>query len=280
MPVDNSNDEFKTSFDQITYQIPRSSNNVPDFVNENCPNTPKEMIKIKSSILDSLFNNCNDISMASNLLQCMSNNNNSNSTSVNLPDLTGIEKQMLKHEIITENVPKSHEAKKLNLEVVANVGVTVNENIKNISNHHQCEMHLENLNVGHNTYEMMLTMEYNANCPHLSFDDSSDSFNSESLSDAEEKYRNEEFITQQSSSKLVNKSVEIIGNDEQEARKKEKKKNLLDVNECSWKDLYNKENDYIHSLSMKEVSYYFYIFILFCCYLIKDVMHVLIIIVV
>jgi len=205
--------------------------------------------------------------MASNLPQYISDNDNSNSTSVNLPDFTEIEKQKLEREIIAENVPESHEDKKLNLEVVANVGITINENIKNISNDHQCEMLLGNSNVGHNTYETILTTEYNANCPHLSFDDSDDSFNSEPLSsDVEEKYRNQELIPQQSSSKLVNKSVEIIENDEQEARKKEKKKKVLDVDECSWKDLYDKEDDYIHSLCMKEVSYYLYIFILFCCY--------------
>lgn len=282
IPIDNSNDEHKTSFDEVSYQIPRSSSNLQDFVNTNSPNTfvTNEVIKIKSLNLDPTFNNCDDISSASNLLQCMSDNDNSNSTSVNLPDLTGIEKEKLKHEIIAENVPESHETKKLNLEVLANVGITDNENIKNISNNHQSEMHLGNSNVVHNTYEMKFTTEHIANCLQFSFDDNNDSFNSEPLSDVKEIYCNKELISQPSNSKLVNKSVEIIGNDEQEAQKKEKKKMVLDVDECSWEDLYDKEDDYIHPLLMNEVSYYLYIFILFCCYLIEDVMHMLIIILV
>lgn len=257
MSTDNINNEFNMSFNEVSYQIPESSNNLPDFLNtNNCkPNSSISNEKIKSHILEPLItgttlNNCDNISLISNLPQCLSNNDNRNYASINLPDLTKIEQQ----ETIAENVLESQEIKNSDLDVVGNIGRTVNKNIKNVSDSQQCEMHLGNSNVNDNTLEMKLTTEHMTSCPYYRADDN---FNSETSVNIENNC-NEELIPQKPS-KLINKSTEIIGHDEQKVQKINKEKQVLDVDECCWEDLYDKEDDYIHPLLMKEVSY-FYLF--------------------
>jgi len=252
MLPDNINNEYKTPLDEISCQIPGLSGNFPDFLNTNERNPDSSSsnktvdTKISTSEPQSMgttLDNCDSISTISDFSICLSDNNNSNSTSINSSDLTQIEKLGT----AAENLPESREIRKsiLNVDIA---GITVDEKITNVSNSQRGKVHLANSSVDSNRSEMKFITEHITNGLRYCLDDS---VNSEPLMDVKKKYFNGELESSQSS-KLVDKSTETIGNDEQEVQKKK----VLDVDECSWEDLYDKDDDYIHPLLMKEVSYY------------------------
>ncbi|XP_050059127.1 R3H and coiled-coil domain-containing protein 1 isoform X2 [Aphis gossypii] len=95
-----------------------------------------------------------------------------------------------------------------------------------------------------------LKEEHDTNCPHYCLNDS---FSSGPLTDKDTNYSKtiDEELTVQQSSVLIDNSEEVIGINEK--KKKKEKKKILDVNECSWEDMFDKEDDYIHPLLMKEL---------------------------
>lgn len=104
--------------------------------------------------------------------------------------------------------------------------------------------------------EKHLTTEFEACCPNYCLDDS---FASEPSADQEEtnSHDTSKVLTIQQNVETVNKSLIIVEDNQKndvKNSKKKKKKKVLDVDECCWEDLYDKEDDYIHPLLMKEVS--------------------------
>lgn len=272
--------QFKSVFNDVSSQILKTSN-LPDIKNKDTFNPDLSLsnktIKIKSPILkhneleaNIEGTNFSNIANASDLPQCSSDNVNStciqNSILVNLPDF---QISNINNEIIADNTLESQEIKKSNPDDVDTIQIIVNENIENMSDK-QYETHIESEVDDSSTCKINSTTEYDSNCTYCL----DDSFTSGPLMDVEEKNFNDESeeLTVQQSSKFVNKPIDIFRNDEKQnnIQKENKKKKVLNVDECSWEDLYDKEDDYIHPLLMKEVSYYLYIFILYFMFFINN----------
>lgn len=147
-----------------------------------------------------------------------------------------------------DNFPELQENKKLvDKKIVDHILEVVNESNMNELNKLHDKMQIENEIA--NTSDVELLTEYNSNSPNCCLNDRSISG---SLTDVEEKNStsiNEKPLDQQGSKLDDNK----IDTNKKKAKDKKKKK-ILDLNECSWEDLYDKEDDYIHPLLMKEVS--------------------------
>ncbi|CAH1736750.1 unnamed protein product [Aphis gossypii] len=120
------------------------------------------------------------------------------------------------------------------------------------TNNQLLETHKENEVIFSDVSEIELKEEHDTNCPHYCLNDS---FSSGPLTDKDTNYSKttDEELTVQQSSVLIDNSEEVIGINEKKKKKKKEKKKILDVNECSWEDMFDKEDDYIHPLLMKEL---------------------------
>jgi len=258
------NNEFQSSLiNDVSFQISETPSNVLDIKNEDKfnPDLPlsNEIIRMRSPTLEyngsesdfegiNFSNSVND-SVVSNIPQFLADNVNStciqNSMLVNLPSF---QISNINNEIVVDNTLESQEIRKLNPNDVDTNIITDNDNIvENISNKH--EMHLESEVDDSDTREINLT-EFDTNCTHYSLDDNSTSRLVEKNYISENKK-----IAVQQSSEFIKMPIEINRNEEKPNNKLKEKKNkkVLDVDECSWEDLYDKEDDYIHPLLMKEL---------------------------
>lgn len=234
-------DEFQTPYNNDSLQISNSlsSRNISDYLNTNGSNS-------------NLFSETNDNteSLTLNNVGCKSNNvgiicntvcdntNNQNNTRVHSPDIqtSVINNKVSFDDILEFKKNKSNE-------------ITLNEKNLGMSNKKQHEI------LQSNTRELDLAKEHDRNCPNYCLDDS---FTSGPLTDIEEKVTSstdEELNTQPSFIFDSSISLNIVKNIEMKKAGKKKKKKVIDVDECSWEDLYDKEDDYIHPLLMKEVCY-------------------------
>jgi len=252
MLINDVNDEYKTSYFDTSSQFSNSLSTsiLPDSVdikenNTNASVTNKiinienpnlDHNEIESNIVETVLDN-RDLTRVDNV-NCISIQN---SKSVNLPDCQVSD---INEKITANNVLVSQKTRKL-------IDLKVDDNISDISNSNNQthNTHKGNEVVFSGVSEIALEEEHDANCPHYCLNDS---FTSEPLTDLDNscsKNENEE-LTAQQSSVLINNSEEI--NEKKKKKKKEKKK-ILDVDECSWEDMYDKEDDYIHPLLMKEL---------------------------
>lgn len=266
--VDKIDTVHQTLSHDILSQIsePLSSSYLPDFKNINefsinssvssetikYNNTNIELYGSESNIEIINSDNCDNVSIVPSLPNCLSDNASSictqNCTTIDLPLFLISDSN---HEIVVDNILLSQKLiKPNNSKVVDCIGITKNENIIGTSTKQEHEICLEDEVVDSSISELELETEYNTICPNYCLDDS---FTSGPLTDKEEQNSNNinEELTIQQRSESVNKSQEIVENKE---KRKKKKKKVLDVDECSWEDLYDKEDDYIHPLLMKEVS--------------------------
>ncbi|XP_050537726.1 uncharacterized protein LOC126903555 isoform X2 [Daktulosphaira vitifoliae] len=106
----------------------------------------------------------------------------------------------------------------------------------------------------------ILTMEHESLCPSFSLDDS---FNSELMLDINDdtlnspkkyssKIADDQILEKVNKDSIIEENCLEAKTDEKKIKKKKKKK-VLDVEECSWEDLFDKEDEYIHPLLMKEL---------------------------
>lgn len=256
MFIDDVNNETKTSYYDVTSQFSDSvaSSILPDSINKRECNSnvsaTNEIIKIEdpnldnneleSNIVGSKIDNCVSVSTKNENVSCI---NIQDSTPVNLPD----------HQIsyVNDTIITTDDSLLPQKTIKSMDPILIDANISNMSNNQPDELQEVNKVVFTNEPDIALKEEHETNCPHYCLDDS---FTSGPLTDIDENYSkklNEELIVQQSPL-LINKSPEILETNE----KKKKKKKILDVEECSWEDMYDKEDDYIHPLLMKEVSHF------------------------
>jgi len=253
MFINDVNNEFKTSYYDVSSQFSDSlsSSILPDSVDINECNSnssvTNQIIYIKNTNLENnelesntIINNCDSVLTRSENVNCMGIQN---STSVNLPDLQISDvndKNTTDDALLPHKITKSMDP------------ILVDKNISDMSNNQLDELPKGNEVVFSSGLEIALKEEHDTNCPHYCLDDS---FTSGPLTDVDENYSknlNEELTVQQSPV-IINKSLEILEINEKKKEKKKKKKKILDVDECSWEDMYDKEDDYIHPLLMKEV---------------------------
>ncbi|KAL5235609.1 hypothetical protein ACI65C_003019 [Semiaphis heraclei] len=253
MFIDDVNNETKTSYYDVTSQFSDSvaSSILPDSINKRECNSnvsaTNEIIKIEdpnldnneleSNIVGSKIDNCVSVSTKNENVSCI---NIQDSTPVNLPD----------HQIsyVNDTIITTDDSLLPQKTIKSMDPILIDANISNMSNNQPDELQEVNKVVFTNEPDIALKEEHETNCPHYCLDDS---FTSGPLTDIDENYSkklNEELIVQQSPL-LINKSPEILETNE----KKKKKKKILDVEECSWEDMYDKEDDYIHPLLMKEL---------------------------
>lgn len=206
------------------------------------------------NIYSTIVNNCDNDSIDPSLPDCLSNNTSSiftqNCDPVDLPDfqISDINNEFIVDTSLSQKINKTNASK-----AVDGFEINDNESVRDpISFQQEHKICLGNEVVESSLSEIELESEYKSNCPNYCFDDS---FTSGTLTDKEENISNavSEKLTIQQSSESVNKPQDIVKNNKKNGKKKTKKK-VLDVDECSWEDLYDKEDDYIHPLLMKEVS--------------------------
>ncbi|XP_022162696.1 coiled-coil domain-containing protein R3HCC1L isoform X2 [Myzus persicae] len=259
MFIDDINNEFKTSYHDVSSQFSDSvsSTILPDSVgisecNSNSSVT-NQIIKIKdvnlehneleSNIVGTKINNCDSVVTGSENVSSISIQNSTPVNTVNLPDYQISD---VNESITTNNAlwpQKTAESMD---------PVLVNDNISETSNNQPVELHKENEVCFSSVPEKALQEEHDINCPHYCLDDSFTSGSLTGIDKNDSKNLNEELTVQQSPV-LINKSLEILDINEKKNEKKKKKKKILDVDECSWEDMYDKEDDYIHPLLMKEL---------------------------
>lgn len=265
MLFDNENKEIQTSFNDVSSQISESlfSSNLPDLVNVNeCnPNSSisseiifmeslnLEKCKLESSIVETTLNNHEEISTILSPQLSLSDQDNNcvkNMIPLNIPDF---QEPDINIETIADNLLEFKEIiKSLDSKIVNSI-ITTDNNMIDMSNVQQDETYSDdNTNlkveiVNSSTSFGELLTENNSNCPHYCLDDS---FNSGIVTDVEEKNSN-----------IENEELTI---QQEKVEKKKKKKKILDLDECSWEDLYDKEDDYIHPLLMKEVDFGLFFF--------------------
>ncbi|XP_025190569.1 uncharacterized protein MAL13P1.304 [Melanaphis sacchari] len=165
-------------------------------------------------------------------------------TPVNLPDC---QLSDINDKITVDNVLFQKTIKSIDMKVDDN-------NISDMSNSNNQlhETQKENEVVFSGVSGLELEQEHDTNCPHYCLNDS---FNSDPLTDVDTNYSknvNKELTVQQSSMLINNSEINIEINEKKKKKKKENKK-ILDVDECSWEDMYDKDDEYIHPLLMKEL---------------------------
>lgn len=247
-------DEPQTPFNDESLQISDSLNsrNISEYLNKNGSNSnlfSKTNDNMKSLTLDhegsksnnveTTYKNCDNTSETLNFSQCLSNNINNSIQNCTLVNSHDIRTSAINNNASFDDMLESQKNK--------NNEITLNEKIIDMSYENQREI------LHPNTYELDLTKEHDTNCPNYCLDDS---FASEALTDLEEKITSstdEEFNTQPSIIFDKSLSLDIVKNIELKKAGKNKKKKVIDVDECNWEDLYDKEDDYIHPLLMKEV---------------------------
>lgn len=286
--INDVNDDFNTSYHDASSQFSDSlsTNILPNSVdiNENNSNASatNKITKIKnpkldhneleSDIVETVFNNRNsDLPKGNNVSYI----NFQKTTPVNLPDCqisdvndTSIADNVLVPQKTTPvNLP-DFQISDINDKITADdilvsqkiteaIDLKVDDKISGMSNSNNQlhETHKGNEVIFSDVSEIELKEEHDTNCPHYCLNDS---FSSGPLTDIDTNYSKttDEELTAQQSSVLIDNSEEVIGINEKKKKKKKEKKKILDVNECSWEDMFDKEDDYIHPLLMKEVSYF------------------------
>jgi len=257
MFINDDNNEFKTSYYDVSSQFSDSlsSSILPDSVDINECNSnssvKNQTINIKNPNTEdnelepnTTINNCDSVLTRSENVSCI---NIQNSTSVNLPDCQISD--VTNNKITTDDTLLPQKTTKSMDQIL------VDDKISDMSNNQLDELPKRTEVVFSSVPEIALKEEHDTNCPHYCLDDS---FTSGTLTDVDENYSknlNKELTVQQSPV-LINESLEILKTNEKKKEKKKKKKKILDVDECSWEDMYDKEDDYIHPLLMKEVSYF------------------------
>ncbi|XP_050059124.1 uncharacterized protein LOC114127814 isoform X1 [Aphis gossypii] len=281
--INDANDDFNSSYHDASSQFSDSLSTsiLPNSVdiNENNSNSSatNKIIKIKNPKLDhnelesdigeTVFDNRdsdltkgNSVSFISfqktipvNLPDCQISDVNDKiiadnvlvpqkTTPINLPDcqISDINNKITADDILVSQ--KITEA--IDLRVVDTISGMSN------TNNQLLETHKENEVIFSDVSEIELKEEHDTNCPHYCLNDS---FSSGPLTDKDTNYSKtiDEELTVQQSSVLIDNSEEVIGINEK--KKKKEKKKILDVNECSWEDMFDKEDDYIHPLLMKEL---------------------------
>lgn len=261
MIFDNENKELNNlSFNNVSSQISESlfDSNLPDLVSNlecnlnssvyseviNKKSLNLENSKSESSIVETTFNNHEEMSTVFIPPQCLSGQDNNcveNSTPVSIPE---VQEPNVDSKTTADNLLEHKEIEKSLDSKIVNSSIVIADNNMDISKKQQDKTYSDDNKYSKNeiidsstSYGELLT-EYNSNCPNYCFDDS---FTNGTLTDVEEKH----FNTENEESTIQQKKVEP----------KKKKKKVLDLDECSWEDLYDKEDDYIHPLLMKEVSY-------------------------
>ncbi|XP_026804099.1 coiled-coil domain-containing protein R3HCC1L isoform X2 [Rhopalosiphum maidis] len=241
MLINDVNNEFKTSYFDTSSQFSDSLSTsiLPDSVDIkenninvsvtnkiiNIENPNLDHNEIESNIVETVFDN-RDLTRGDNV-SCTSIQN---SKSVDLPDFQVSD---INEKITANNVLVSQKTRKL-------IDLKVDDNISDISysNNQSHDTHKGSEVVFSGVSEIALEEEHDTNCPHYCLNDS---FTSSPLTDLDSSYsknENEKLTAQQS---------------EKKKKKKKEKKKILDVDECSWEDMYDKEDDYIHPLLMKEL---------------------------
>lgn len=270
---DDNYDEIQTSFNNVTGL---SSGNLPNILNScNLNSTTSDKIiektnftlalnGLETNIVETVFDNNCDNQMVS---KCMSDNGNTINCSQNfkvadIPDFQTLHNS--NRERVTNYLQVLEELESVT-EFDDSIGKIANKNFRTFEKKEN-ETSSDQFG-GSSSPKEELTTEYNANCPHYCLDDS--------FASAEEKnyYSAVEELIDQEFSEITNSSVEIVKNNEKEdiaKIKNKKKKKILDVDECCWEDLYDKEDDYVHPLLMKEVSQLYLCFFLslshlLCC---------------
>lgn len=267
--VDKRNTVLQTSLKDDSSQIsdPSSSSCISDLKNTKESTidsyVSKEVIETKSSALgfneteskieENIFNSCDSDSVDPSLPNCLSNNTSNTFTENSISvDLLDTQISNTNNEIVVDDIALFQKISETNnAEAVNQNRLTDNVNILDTSFEQQHKICSGDEVVDSSISEKKLITECNDDCSNNCLDDS---FTSQTLTDREENISNtinEEFTIQQSS-ELVNKSLDIENIKKKSTKKKKKK--VLDVDECSWEDLYDKEDDYIHPLLMKEVS--------------------------
>ncbi|KAF0763987.1 coiled-coil domain-containing protein R3HCC1L isoform X1 [Aphis craccivora] len=282
--INDVNDDFNTSYHDASSQFSDSlsTNILPNSVdiNENNSNASatNKITKIKnpkldhneleSDIVETVFNNRNsDLPKVNNVSYI----NFQKTTPVNLPDCqisdvndTSIADNVLVPQKTTPvNLP-DFQISDINDKITADdilvsqkiteaIDLKVDDKISGMSNSNNQlhETHKGNEVIFSDVSEIELKEEHDTNCPHYCLNDS---FSSGPLTDIDTNYSKttDEELTAQQSSVLIDNSEEVIDINEKKKKKKKEKKKILDVNECSWEDMFDKEDDYIHPLLMKE----------------------------
>lgn len=288
MLINDVNDDFNTSYHDDSSQLSDSLSTsiLPNSVdiNENNSNSSatNKIIKIKnpkldhdeleSDIVETVFNDHNSDLTSGNNDSCI---NFQKTIPVNLPDCQTSD---VYDKTIADNVLVPQKTTPINLsdcqipdindkitaddilvsqKMTESIDLKVNDKISGMSNSNNQlhETHKGNEVIFSDVSEIELKEEHDTNCPHYCLNNS---FSSGPLADIDTNYSKTivEELTVQQSSVLIDNSEEVISINEKKKNKKKEKKKVLDVNECSWEDMYDKEDDYIHPLLMKEVSYF------------------------
>lgn len=263
MPTDDTYSKISTSFIDVPCSISESPSSNLDVLNDCNVNSSFKSSEIfdgrnstlmhnnsDTNIIEPILNNNDNVLVTSDVSQHLSDNSNTtyiqNSTIVNTFDF---QISNVNNKKIGDKVHVCQKADEFAS------SVKVDDMVRKTEQH---EMHIGNETVNFNTSGIYLCTEHDTNCSRLD-----DTVVSDSLTDTEEKNSkdtNEELPTQKNL-ETHDKSLEVVKNNEiKDKAKKKKKKKILDVNECCWEDLYDKEDDYVHPLLMKEVIIIFFLF--------------------
>lgn len=262
-----ANNESQNSFENISPEnsVSLSSNDLSNCINpKECnlnSSVSNEVVKPKSPLLESdgidsyivekSLKNCDNVSISLDLPMCLSDNLNDVCTQNSKLDKLPAFQIPCSGSKMTSDVRKSWTIRQsMALHVIDNIETIIEENLLDKSEKQNHEINLGNESVDTEISDVSIETGYQPICPNSSFDDS---FRSCQLMEVEEKNINNvnEEVTVQANLGFVNKS---LNNVEQNVQKKKKKKKVLDLEECSWEDLYDKDDDYIHPILMKEVS--------------------------
>lgn len=254
--LDSSYDETQTLFNDVPSDVKTlSSANSPNVLNiSNSNSSTSGNIVEKNNIVETVFDNCDEW-----VEKYMYDNDNTicvqNSNVAGTSDFQTLHNS--NEERIVDNLEVFQKLENM-AELIKfddNLAKGIIENFKTFEEK-QNEISSDQVEVSSSLEEELIT-EHNSNCPHYCLDDS---FASESLTDTEKKHSNgavEELIDLTKCSEITNESAEIVKSSQIENVPKIKNninKKILDVDECCWEDLYDKEEDYVHPLLMKEVS--------------------------
>lgn len=258
MSTDDTHSKISTSFNDVPCSISESPPSNLDILNDchlNSSSKSSEIIEVTNSTLkhnnsetdtiEPILKNDDNVSVTLDVSQCLSDNSSATYTqNSTIVDTFDFQTSNVKNEKIADEIQVCQK-----IEQLASL-VKVDDMVRKTEQH---EMHTGDESVNSNTSGTYLCTEYDSNCSHLD-----GTVASGLLTDIEEKTSkdaNKELPTQKNL-EIDDQSLEVVKINEIKDKakmKKKKKKKILDVNECCWEDLYDKEDDYVHPLLMKEV---------------------------
>lgn len=258
MPTNDTHSKISTSFNDVPCSISELSTSNLDILNDcqlNSSFKSSEIIEGTNSSLEHnssetdtiepILNNDDDVSVTLDVSQCLSNNSDTTYTqNSTIVDTSDFQSSNVSNEKTADEIQVCQKVEQL-----ASLA-KVDDMARKTEEH---EMHTGDEIVSSNTSGTHLCTKDDSNCPHLD-----DTVASSLLTDIEEKTSkdtNKELPTQ-TNLEIDDKSLKVVKSNEIKDKaktKKKKKKKILDVNECCWEDLYDKEDDYVHPLLMKEV---------------------------